>query len=340
MLDSVDRFAILEQLCRPGAQFLGSRYAIVGGAMSQVSKAGLVAALCEAGGFGVLAAGGRRPSSVEAEILATRALTDRPFGVNVVTLDPRIDQQIQVCVELGVSHIILGGTIPSAAHIAQAKRGGAKVLCFAPSRPVAERVLKLGADALIVEGLEAGGHVGPSTTATLVQELLPLIRRGVLVFVGGGLATGDLMGAYLAMGVAGCQFGTRFLCSHESDAHPAMKAAVIRASARDAVLSAQADPRLKTVPVRALRNAAMADFAARQLELLFMLKKGDISLREANIAIESFWSGRLRRAVVDGDVIHGSLMAGQSAGAVSREESIDDIIQSLVDEAASVLARR
>ncbi len=340
MLDSFDRTGALHALWGRGAEFLGARTAILSGAMSQISKARFVGAVCEAGGFGVVAAGGRRPSSIEAEIIETRALTDRDFGVNVVTLDPRIDQQLEVCVELKVSHIVLGGSVPSAAQIALAKSNGAKVMCFAPSLPVAERLLKNGADALLVEGHEAGGHVGPVTTANLVQELLPLIRRGVLVFAAGGIATGEMMGSYLALGIAGCQFGTRFLCSHESDAHPAMKSAFIRAHARDAILSARADPRLKTVPVRGLRNAAMEDFAARQIDLLFQVKNEQISLQEASIEIESFWSGRLRRAVVDGDVVHGSLMAGQSVWAVDREESVSDIVLSLTDAAASIVARR
>src|SRR4051794_15461680 len=170
--------ALLARLWQPACAFLGSRTAIIGGAMSQISKARLVAAISEAGGFGVLAAGGRRPESVHREISLTRGLTTRPFGVNIVTLDPRADQQIEVCAENRVSHVVLGGGIPTASQITAAKRNGARVLCFAPSLPVGERLLRLGADALIVEGHEAGGHVGPVSAAVLVQEMLPLIRRG------------------------------------------------------------------------------------------------------------------------------------------------------------------
>lgn len=306
--------------------------------MSQVSDARLVAAISQAGGFGILAAGGRRPESVGNEIVKTRALTDSSFGVNVVTLDPRANQQIEICVEARVTHIILGGGVPAAAQITSAKRNGARVICFAPSLPIGERLLRLGADALVVEGHEAGGHVGPVTTAALAQEMLPLMRRGALVFVAGGIGTGEAIASYLALGAAGCQLGTRFLCSTESGAHPVAKAAYLKAVARDAVLSSQRDSRLKIIPVRALANRATEDFLGKQRELLSLVDRGDISAREASIEVEAFWSGRLRAAIRDGDVIHGSLMAGQSVGAVTMEESVAEIMSALVDQAASALA--
>jgi enoyl-[acyl-carrier protein] reductase II len=298
-----------------------------------------MAAISQAGGFGVLAAGGRRPTSIEAEIVRSRALTERPFGVNVVTLDPRADQQIEVCLEAKVTHIVLGGGIPSAMQIARAKRNGARVMCFAPSLPIGERLLRLGADALIVEGHEAGGHVGPVSTSALAQEMLPLMRRGVLVFVAGGIGTGDAVASYLTLGAAGCQLGTRFLCALESEAHPAMKAHYLRAPARDAVLSSQLDPRLKMIPVRALRNKATEDFLSQQRELLRLVDEGTISIAEAGVQVEAFWSGRLRRAVLEGDTTHGSLMAGQSVGSIEAEESVSAIISSLVDQASCTLAR-
>ena len=153
--------------------------------MSHVSKAKLVAAICEAGGFGILAAGGRPPEWIEAEIRATRALTGEHFGVDVVTLDQRINQQLAVCVNSKVSHIILGGGIPNSALIATAKSNGAKVLCFAPSLPIGERLMRTGADALVVKDTKRG-HVGPVAAAALAQEMLPLVQRGILVFIAGG----------------------------------------------------------------------------------------------------------------------------------------------------------
>jgi enoyl-[acyl-carrier protein] reductase II len=307
--------------------------------MSQVSKAKLVAAICEAGGFGILAAGGRRPESIEAEIRSTRALTGENFGVNVVTLDQRIHQQLAVCVESKVSHIILGGGIPNSALIATAKSNGAKVICFAPSLPIGERLMRAGADALVVEGHEAGGHVGPVAAAALAQEMLPLIQRGVLVFIAGGIGTGEAVASYLALGMTGCQLGTRFLCSVESEAHPATKAVYLRAASRDAVLSPQLDPRLKFIPVRAIANVATEDFIVRQRELLSLMDAHAISQREANVEIEAFWSGRLQRAMRDGDTSNGSLMAGQSVGTVVREDSVYDIISELQDRAATALGR-
>jgi enoyl-[acyl-carrier protein] reductase II len=325
---------ILERLSRPACRFLGSRTAVIGGAMSHVSRAPLVAAISEAGGFGVLAAGGRRPDALEAEIRATRNFTDHPFGVNMVTLDPRVDQQIEVCLDHRVSHVILGGGVPNAAQIKRAKQNGARVICFAPSLPVAERLLRHGADAFIVEGHEAGGHVGPVATATLAQEMLPLMRKGVIVFVAGGIGTGEAIASYLALGASGCQLGTRFVCALESHSHAMAKGAYIKAASREAVVSPQLDPQLKSIPVRALINQATSDFVTCQRELLVLLSAKSISLPEANLEIEAFWSGRLRRAIVDGDIMQGSLMAGQSVGSVTAHESVADIICSLTEQAA------
>jgi len=322
-----------------GAQLLGSRYAIMGGAMTWVSDSRLVASISNAGAFGVLAGGALGPSALDREIAATFDLTDQPFGVNIITFSPHFDAQLEACIERRVSHIILGGGIPSAEQIARAKKAGAKVLAFAASLPMADRAIRNGADALIAEGREAGGHVGPLSTSVLVQELLPLFER-VPVFVAGGIGRGEMIVHYLAMGAAGCQLGTGFVCAHESSVHPKTKAAYLKAAGRDAVLSVQVDPDFRVTPVRALANKASRAFVELQQQAIQRYRARELSRSEVQSEIERFWAGRLRRAVVDGETEYGSLMAGQSVGFVTSEESAAAIVQELVAQAARSAASR
>jgi enoyl-[acyl-carrier protein] reductase II len=222
--------------------------------------------------------------------------------------------------------------------MARVKAGGAKLLCFAPSLGVARKLVRQGADALVIEGMEAGGHIGPVATSVLVQEILPHLRE-VPVFVAGGIGHGAAIAAYLRMGAAGCQMGTRLVCATESIAHPAFKQAFIRASARDAVLSVQIDPEFKVIPVRALANRASRRFVETQLEVIARHRAGALSFAEAALAIEHFWAGALRRAVIDGDVENGSLMAGQSVGLVDKVQPLAGILAELVAQATAALER-
>ena len=324
---------------RRGAEFLGSRYAIMGGAMTWVSDSRLVAAISNAGAFGVLAGGALGADALDHEIAATYDRTDQPFGVNIITFAPDFDAQLNVCVERQVSHIIIGGGIPSAEQIERAKKAGAKALAFAASLPMAERALRNGADALIAEGREAGGHVGPLSTSVLVQELLPIFSR-VPVFIAGGIGRGEMITHYLQLGAAGCQLGTRFVCARESHVHPRTKAAYLRATGRDAVLSAQVDPEFRIIPVRALANKASQAFAELQYQTIQRYRAGELARSEVHIAIEGFWAGRLRRAVVDGDTEFGSLMAGQSVGFVTAEEPVAEIVEELVAQVTCHIASR
>jgi enoyl-[acyl-carrier protein] reductase II len=170
--------------------------------------------------------------------------------------------------------------------------------------------------------------------------MLPEIADQVPVFVAGGIGRGEAIAGYLDMGAAGVQLGTRFVCATESIAHPNFKRAFIRASARDAVASVQIDPRLPVIPVRALKNAGGELFTAKQREVAAHLDEGRVVMGEAQLQIEHYWAGALRRAVIDGDVEHGSVMAGQSVGMVSKEEPIADIIATLMNEAAEALKQR
>ena len=329
----------LDTLWQRGRDFLGTDVAIMGGAMTWVSERNLVSALSNAGGFGVIACGAMTPELLDGEIAATAALTDKPFGVNLITMHPQLEELTDVCLKHDVDHIILAGGLPGAPAITRAKDGGAKVVCFAPTLSLAKRLIRQGADALVIEGAEAGGHIGPVATSILAQEILPHIED-VPVFIAGGIGRGDAVLAYLEMGASGCQLGTLFVCATESIAHENFKKAFIRASARDAVPSVQLDPQFPVIPVRALQNNATREFQQTQREVIDAFDRGEGDQTEAQLKIEHYWAGALRRAVVDGDVETGSLMAGQSVGMVREEKPVADIISGLVAEAVDALAAR
>jgi enoyl-[acyl-carrier protein] reductase II len=277
---------------------------------------------------------------LDKEIAATKALTDKPFGVNLITMHPDLMALIEVCGKHEVGHVVLAGGLPPKGSLEAIKASGAKVICFAPTLALAKKLIRSGVDALVIEGSEAGGHIGPVSTSVLAQEILPAIANDVPVFIAGGIGRGEAIAGYLDMGAAGVQLGTRFVCATESIAHPKFKQAFIRASARDAVASVQIDPRLPVIPVRALKNAGGELFTAKQREVAQALDEGAVAMAEAQLQIEHYWAGALRRAVIDGDVEHGSVMAGQSVGMVTKEEPLADIIASLMAEAAQALEQR
>ena len=329
----------LDRLWRRGREFLGCDYAIMGGAMTWVSERHLVAAISNGGGFGIIASGSMSPDLLSAEIAGTFALTGRPFGVNLITMHPQLEALIDVCLDHRVGHVVLAGGMPPAAAIARVKTGGAKVLCFAPALVLARKLLRSGVDAIVIEGMEAGGHIGPVATSVLAQEILPAVRE-VPVFVAGGIGRGEAILGYLEMGASGCQLGTRFVCATESVAHPRFKQAFIRAAARDAVPSTQLDPRFPVIPVRALANDGTRRFTEFQREVIERFNRGDLDQKSAQLEIEHFWAGALRRAVIDGDVETGSVMAGQSVGMVSEEQPTAVILEELVEQAVAALEAR
>ncbi|CAK0778729.1 enoyl-(acyl-carrier protein) reductase II [uncultured Gammaproteobacteria bacterium] len=329
----------LDRLWQRGRTFLGCDLTIMGGAMSWVSEHHLVSAISNGGGFGVLACGSMSPPQLSTEIAATAARTPRPFGVNLIIVHPELDALIEVCAERHVRHIVLAGGIPSAAVVRKAKNTGAKVMCFAPSALVGRKLIRSGADALIIEGMEAGGHIGPVATSVLAQEILPEIRD-VPVFVAGGIGRGEAILSYLEMGASGVQIGTRLVCAAESIAHPRFKQAFIRAAARDAVPSIQVDARFPVIPVRALANEATRRFVEVQRDLIARFNRSELSQKEAQLEIEHFWAGALRRAVIDGDIENGSLMAGQSVGMVTREQPTAEILAELTTQATTAIEAR
>ncbi|MEO9491303.1 MAG: nitronate monooxygenase, partial [Marinomonas sp.] len=185
-----------EQMMARGCAFLGTQTAILCGAMSWVSERNLVSAISNAGGFGVIACGAMTPDLLDSEIAATKALTDKPFGVNLITMHPLLFELIAVCRKHDVSHIVLAGGIPPKGTL-EAIRGpsgeDAKAICFAPTLALAKNLLRRGADAIVIEGMEAGGHIGPVSTSVLAQEILPVLAADQLIFVAGGIARGEAM---------------------------------------------------------------------------------------------------------------------------------------------------
>ena len=331
--------AELDRLWARGRDFLGSEVAILAGAMSWVSERHLVSAISNAGGFGVIACGAMGPELLATEIAATQALTDKPFGVNLITMHPQLDDLVRVTLAAGVSHVVLAGGIPPGAAVRAVKDGGAKLIAFAPALVLARRLVRSGADAIIIEGSEAGGHIGPVSLTVLAQEILPHMRD-VPVFVAGGLGRGEAILAYLEMGASGAQLGTRFAAAAESIAHENFKRAFIRANARDALPSIQLDERFPVIPVRGLVNAGTKKFLEHQGETLKRFQSGELTKEAAQLVIEHFWAGALRRAVVDGDVENGSVMAGQSVGMVTSIQSAAEVIAELIDQAVVALATR
>ncbi len=328
---------MLQSLWSRGTEFLGCPLSIMGGAMSWVSERHLVSALSNQGAFGVLAASSMSPELLDREIAATKVMTSKPFGVNLILMHPQLDALVEVCGAHKVGHVVLAGGIPKAPTVQALHGHGARVLGFAPSAGIGKKLVKMGMDALIIEGAEAGGHIGPVATSVLAQEVLPEIRE-VPVFAAGGIGRGRAIAGYLQQGAAGVQLGTRFVCAEESIAHANFKAAFVRASARNATPSVQYDPDFPVIPVRAIENKATESFMRFQKETVERHRAGELDRNEAQLAIEHFWAGSLRRAVVDGDVEHGSLMAGQSVGMVERVQPLAEILAELVADAEAYLA--
>jgi len=306
--------------------------------MTWISEPGLVSAVCNAGGFASLAGGNLPPDQLAAAIAQTRKLTDQPFGVNLITIAPAYQEQIAMLRDNPVSVVIFAGNFPKDTEMAMIKDTGAKVICFASTESIAKRMYRYGADALILEGTEAGGHIGHVSLVVLLQQVL-FHFDAIPIFVAGGIATGKMSAHLLMMGAAGIQMGTRFAIAKESCAHPAFKDAMLRADARDAVSTSQFDPRLPVVAVRALKNEGLRRFGQLQYDLIGLLNEGHLSLKEAQNQVEHFWIGALRRAVQDGDVENGSIMSGQSVGLLDKIQPVQEILTEFDREVEAELQR-
>ena len=332
------KYPKIQNLMKRGCDILGSDYAILGGAMTWISDATLVSAMSNAGIFGVLASGAMDGDLLRKEIEATQQKTSRNFGVNIIYVNPKLHDLIEVCHEKKVSHIIIAGGVPDKEVIEKIHSYGIQVMAFAPALSIAKRLFKNGIDALILEGSEAGGHVGPISTLVLIQDVL-LNLPEYPIFVAGGILRGEIFAGMLLLGAVGCQLGSVFACCKESTAHENFKRAFLRASGRDAVTPVQLHKKFPIAPVRAIENVGTEEFVARQREVIGKFERGEVSLEEGRLMLEHFWAGALRRAAREGDTERGSMMAGQIVGLIKEERSISDIIDTLLSEAETMLAR-
>jgi enoyl-[acyl-carrier protein] reductase II len=329
---------LIDRFFQTGRQFLGCQYPIMCGAMTWVSDPKLVAAVGDAGGFGLLAGGNAPVEILKEQVAATRKLSDRPFGVNIITLAPVYADQLNLICDLSCEFVVFAGGIPKKKEIQQAKSCGAKVICFAPTAMVAMQLVDRGVDALMLEGSEAGGHIGPVALSVLLQQILFEVDN-VPIFIAGGIAKGRMMAHLMMMGAAGIQMGTRFVMAQECLAHPKFKEAFRKANARDAMATPQFDSRLPIIPVRSLKNEGTIEFAKLQLELLHKLDNGLMDRQQAQFAAERFWVGALKDAVIDGEVDKGSLMAGQSVGLVDKVMPLQAIIDEFIQDGEAELVR-
>lgn len=289
-------------------ELLGIEYPIIQGGMAWVATAELAAAVSNAGGLGLIAAGGAPADVVREQIKKARTLTDKPFGVNVMLMSPFADEVMQVILEERPAVVATGAGNPGK-YIEDLKSAGIKIMPVIASVAMAKRMEKAGADAIIAEGTEAGGHIGELTTMVLTPQVADAVS--IPVISAGGYADSRGTRAAFALGADGIQVGTRFLCATECLAHENYKNAVLKAKDRDAVVTG----RSTGAPVRALKNKLTKEYQR--------LEKEGASFDE----IEALGVGGLRRAFQEGDVEMGSLMAGQSAAMVNKIEPCADIIK-------------
>jgi len=327
-----------EQLAERGSQFLGVKYPLIAGAMTWISDVPLVEAVSKSGAFPVLAGGNMPPDMFEQEVDKCLETVKNPFAVNLITLAPNYRDHYEIVRSKDVPFVVFAGGIPRKSEIQRMKQAGKKTMSFAADRSVAEQQIRFGIDALILEGSEAGGHIGHVSLTILLQQVLFNFDQ-VPIFVGGGLGTGQIVAHLLLMGAAGCQFGTLFVMTEECNAHPHFKEAFIRARARQAVSTPQYDSKLPVVAVRAIKNRGSDEFGKLQLRLIDKLEKGEITREKARFEVEGFWIGALQRAVLEGDVDYGSLMAGQSVGMMHEVKPMRRVIDDLVAGAEAELQK-
>ncbi len=300
-------------------ELLGIEYPLIQGGMAWVATAELAAGVSNGGGFGLIAAGGAPAETLREQIRKCRSLTDKPFGVNVMLMSPNAEDVMRVIVEEKPAAVATGAGNPGK-YIPALKEAGIKVLPVIASVAMAKKMERDGADAVIAEGTEAGGHIGELTTMVLIPQIADAVS--IPVVAAGGIADKRGAAAAFALGAEGIQVGTRFICSDECIAHDNYKQAVIKAKDRDAVVTG----RSTGAPVRALKNNLTREYDK--------LEKAGAPFEE----IEALGVGGLRRAFLEGDVKTGSLMAGQSAAMVKKIEPCADIIRSYFDGTSELLA--
>lgn len=299
---------------------LGTRYPVFQGGMAWVSSASLVAAVSNAGGLGILGSGSMQPEEVISEIRLIKSATSRPFGVNIMLLMPTAPKIIEVCLNERVPVITTGAGNPGP-YIKAFKEIGTKVIPVVSSVALARRLERAGADALIAEGTESGGHIGEITTMVLIPQIVDAVS--IPVVAAGGIADGRGIMAAFALGAEGVQMGTRFILASECHAHPNYKKVVAQAKDRDTVVTGISTGH----PVRVIRNKLAKIYVERE-------QKG-ASVEE----LDALARGSLPRSVRSGDVENGSVMAGQVCGLIDREEPVAEIFKHLESDFRNVLRR-
>ncbi len=302
----------------PLCELLGIQHPILQGGMAWVSTVELVVAVSEAGGLGIIGAGNAPPDYVRDQVRQVKKGTDEPFGINIPLFSPFVEAVMEICIEERVPVVATGAGSP-AQYVPRLKEAGIKVIPVVASVALAKRLERSGADAVVAEGMESGGHIGDVATLPLVPQVVDAVQ--IPVVAAGGIADGRGLAAALALGAAGIQMGTRFICATECIAHPNYKEKIRQAGDRSTVTAGHSIGH----PVRALRNPMVREFAR--------LEKTGISDED----ILEFGEGKLRLAVVDGDTIHGSLMAGQSAGLVRDIAPARELVQRIVSDAEAIL---
>lgn len=300
-------------------RLLGCDYPLVQGGMAWVADASLAAAVSNGGGLGLIAAANMPPDLLELQLQKVRTLTDKPFGVNIMLMSHTVDQVIDLVARYRVPIVTTGAGSPGKV-IEILKPLGTIIVPVIASVAQAKRVEKQGADAVVAEGMEAGGHIGELTTMVLIPQIADSVE--IPVIAAGGIADGRGVAAAFALGAEGVQVGTRFICCEESTVHPAYKEAVINARDRSNVVTG----RFTGHPVRCLKNKLTAKFEE--------LEKSGASVEE----YERLGAGKLRAAVVDGDVEWGSIMAGQSAALVNDILPAAEIIRELFSGAERIVS--
>ena len=323
---------MLDNVWRHGRDFLGVKYPIIAGGMTWISNFELVKSVSDAGAFPVFAGGNMPPEMFEREIDRLIANINLPFAVNLITIAPNYRAHFDIVKRKKVPFVVFAGNFPKKKDVVEMKASGKKTISFASTESIAKKQISWGIDALILEGSEAGGHIGNVSLIVLLQQVLFNIKE-FPIFVAGGIATGKMMAHLLMMGAYGIQMGTRFVMTEECTAHPNFKKAFVKARARQAVATPQYDNKLPVVGVRALANKGMENFGKLQLELLKKLEANEITREKAQFEVENYWAGSLRLAVVDGEIDKGSLMAGQSVGLVKQIKPIKAMLEEMIDDA-------
>ena len=300
-------------------ELLQIEYPIIQGGMAWVAEHHLAAAVSEAGGFGLIGAASAPPEIVREEIRKAKELTDKPFGVNIMLLNPNADEVAKIVVEEGIQAVTTGAGNPEK-YMTMWKEAGVKVIPVVASVAMAKRMERYGADAVVAEGMEAGGHIGNQTTMALIPQIVDAVN--IPVIAAGGIGDGRGVAASFMLGAEGVQMGTRFVVADESIVHDNYKDRIVKAKDIDSVVTGQSTGH----PVRCLRNQMTKEYIKKEQE--------GVPFEE----LERMTLGSLRKAVMDGDILNGTVMAGQIAGLVSKRQSCKEILQEIMSEAEKLLA--